>query len=113
PMDASLPFEHVAGILEDARVSVVVTNKAFQSAGFCANRSVVFLDGDDSESVAEITTTAIRTTPVAANDLAYVIYTSGSTGKPKGVEIEHRSLLHLIRWHKKAFAVTASDAAAQ
>lgn len=112
PLDASLPFEHVAGILDDARVSAVVTNKSFQSAGFCANRSVVLLDADDSESVAEIKTTPVAAT-LAANDLAYVIYTSGSTGKPKGVEIEHRSLLHLIRWHQKAFGITAADTAAQ
>ena len=112
PMDASLPFEHVAGILDDARISVVVTNKSFQDAGFCANRSVVLLDADGSESVSE-KTTEIRTAAVAANDLAYVIYTSGSTGKPKGVEIEHRSLLHLIRWHQKTFGVTAADVAAQ
>lgn len=31
-------------------------------------------------------------------DLAYVIYTSGSTGRPKGVMIEHRSIVHQMRW---------------
>jgi amino acid adenylation domain-containing protein len=108
PLDASLPFEHVAGILDDARVSAVATNKSFQNASFCSNRSVVLLDGDSPESAA-----GIRTTPVAADSLAYVIYTSGSTGKPKGVEIEHRSLLHLVQWHQKTFGVAAGDIAAQ
>ncbi|MDV9202933.1 amino acid adenylation domain-containing protein, partial [Streptomyces sp. Wh19] len=39
----------------------------------------------------------------ASGDLAYVIYTSGSTGRPKGVEIEHRSLVGLVRWTADTF----------
>ena len=41
--------------------------------------------------------------------LAYVIYTSGSTGEPKGVQVEHRSLSHLVAWHRRAFAITDAD----
>ena len=50
---------------------------------------------------------------ITADDLAYVIYTSGSTGRPKGVQITHRSLLNLVFWHQRAFAVTCSDRATQ
>jgi acyl-coenzyme A synthetase/AMP-(fatty) acid ligase/acyl carrier protein len=42
-----------------------------------------------------------------------VIYTSGSTGQPKGVQITHASLLNLVFWHQRAFAVTAGDRATQ
>jgi amino acid adenylation domain-containing protein len=54
--------------------------------------------------------------PLAApspNNLAYIAYTSGSTGRPLGVEIAHASLLNLIRWHQRAFQVTAADNASQ
>ena len=35
------------------------------------------------------------------------------TGRPKGVQITHESLLNLIFWHQRAFAVTARDKATQ
>src|SRR6185312_4683802 len=35
--------------------------------------------------------------PVGGPGVAYVIYTSGSTGRPKAVEIEHASLVNLVR----------------
>ncbi len=50
---------------------------------------------------------------VDPSNLAYVIYTSGSTGRPKGVEVEHRSLLNLVFWHRRLFAVTPADRASQ
>jgi amino acid adenylation domain-containing protein len=34
---------------------------------------------------------------VTPRGLAYVIYTSGSTGAPKGVEVEHRSIVRLVK----------------
>ncbi len=51
--------------------------------------------------------------PVCAGprDLAYAIYTSGSTGRPKGVLVEHRSLMNLVAWHVRRFAVTSADRA--
>ncbi|MFD5493156.1 amino acid adenylation domain-containing protein [Streptomyces sp. NPDC127091] len=40
-------------------------------------------------------------------DLAYVVYTSGSTGKPKGVMIEHRSVVHQMRWLATTYGLGA------
>jgi len=43
--------------------------------------------------------------------LAYVIYTSGSCGRPKGIEVTHGSLINLVAWHRRAFAITSADRA--
>ena len=50
---------------------------------------------------------------VGPSDLAYIIYTSGSTGRPRGVEVQHRSLMNLVSWHQREYAVVTSDRATQ
>jgi tyrocidine synthetase-3 len=40
---------------------------------------------------------------------AYVIYTSGTTGRPKGVLVSHRSLVNLIAFQEREFAIAAGD----
>jgi amino acid adenylation domain-containing protein len=45
----------------------------------------------------------------APQNLAYVTYTSGSTGVPKGVAVEHKSIVNLLMWIKKACGITPGD----
>jgi amino acid adenylation domain-containing protein len=58
---------------------------------------------------------AARFRPAAphAAALAYLVFTSGSTGHPKGVMVAHAELRHLVDWHHRAFALTATDRVAQ
>jgi len=93
PLDPTLPPGRVAGIVEDARCSVVIADEQFRDL-LPAGVSVISRPGGD-EDVERI---------VCRHDsLAYVIYTSGSTGRPKGVEIEHGSLANLMEWVRAYF----------
>jgi amino acid adenylation domain-containing protein len=47
--------------------------------------------------------------PAGPDDVAYVIFTSGSTGVPKGVAVRHRSVVNLISWLNRAYAVGPGD----
>jgi amino acid adenylation domain-containing protein len=112
PMDVTYPLERLAFMLEDSQAPVLVTQKrlALQLPASVQSRPV-YLDRD-----APILAQQDTTDPdcaITGDDLAYAIYTSGSTGRPKGVLITHDSLLNLVFWHRRAFAVTAADRATQ
>jgi amino acid adenylation domain-containing protein len=112
PIDPAYPRERVVFMLQDACAPVLVTHTALAADIAVEGTTLVCLDRDGSllEGLPE---TEPASAPIQPADLAYVIYTSGSTGRPKGVQITHDSLLNLIYWHQRAFAVTAADRATQ
>ncbi len=111
PLDPGYPPDRLAFMLNDTQAPVLVTQQRLISRLPSGEARVVLLDTDTAvlaqQSEAEPVLSA------TASDLAYVIYTSGSTGRPKGVQITHESLLNLLFWHHRAFAVTPSDRATQ
>ena len=92
PLDPSYPEERVRFMLEDARLSVVVCDRA--SEGSLPSTAVkrIVVDGGGFDSGQD----AAPATAVNEQNLAYVIYTSGSTGKPKGVMVEHRNVVNFL-----------------
>ena len=113
PMDPSYPPARLAFMLEDTRAVALVSHQKLATDLPISGIPVVCLDADAQALVRLDTDNPITLEPAKANDLAYVIYTSGSTGQPKGVPITHGSLLNLVYWHQRAFAVTADDRATQ
>jgi amino acid adenylation domain-containing protein len=111
PLDPGYPTERLSFMLQDAQVSVLVTQQRMAARLQPAHTKIISLDADISllnqQHIDD--PTSINT----VTDLAYVIYTSGSTGLPKGVPITHGSLLNLVYWHRRAFEVTCSDRATQ
>ncbi|NJL16840.1 MAG: AMP-binding protein, partial [Nitrospira sp.] len=96
PLDPSFPSHRLQLMLEDARVSIVVTQAHLRHQ--FRNYSGQICD------VETLTTSSPRgmeeqnlARAVSPDQLAYIIYTSGSTGRPKGVAVTHRSLVTSLR----------------
>jgi amino acid adenylation domain-containing protein len=107
PLDPADPANRLTMLLEDAQCRFVVTQPSVSEPLPAGDWEKIVLDKDGAlpgpgSGLPEIP-------DVKSNDLAYVIFTSGSTGRPKGVQITHANLLNLIRWHLRAFQVTAAD----
>ncbi|ASS75463.1 hypothetical protein CIG75_11070 [Tumebacillus algifaecis] len=94
PLDPTYPPERIAFVLEDASISVLLTQEKYLSILPEQSARVIALDRDEDE----IAVASGDNPPsiAAANHLAYVIYTSGSTGRPKGVLIEHSNVVRLL-----------------
>ncbi|HET7113670.1 MAG TPA: condensation domain-containing protein, partial [Pyrinomonadaceae bacterium] len=103
PLDPAYPRERVRFMLEDAGVTVLLTQQSLRDDLPPHDAHTVCLDTEWERIAAESSDSPrTRTDP---SDLAYVIYTSGSTGRPKGVAIEHQSAATLIQWARNVFAV--------
>jgi amino acid adenylation domain-containing protein len=111
PLDPAYPAERLAFLLEDAQAPVLVTQQHLVARLPVRDAHIVCMDADAARLGRHHTSDPVFTASLA--DLVYVIYTSGSTGRPKGVQIAHGSLLNLILWHQRTFAVTSADRATQ
>ncbi|MBE9059360.1 class I SAM-dependent methyltransferase, partial [Sphaerospermopsis sp. LEGE 08334] len=105
PLDPEYPQERLSFMLEDAQVSVLLTQKSLLNQLPLDNREkpyqVICLD----ENTFNLELTENPRQQNKPDNLAYVIYTSGSTGRPKGVMIEHRAIVNLSLTWAKIFQV--------
>ena len=81
-------------MLEDARVSVLLTEERFRSQFAGNDLRFVYVDSNAAAIAEENPENPISS--AGLDSLAYVMYTSGSTGRPKGVEVHHRGVLRLL-----------------
>jgi amino acid adenylation domain-containing protein len=95
PLDPQFPKQRLNFMLEDADLSIVLTQDFVLANINFGERSTVCLNSDkfDRYPVVNLTTASINLT---SSHLAYVIYTSGSTGQPKGVCQHHKTITNLV-----------------
>jgi amino acid adenylation domain-containing protein len=101
PLDTNYPKERLSFILENAGVSILLTQRPLLTKLPAHKASGVCLDRDWASIAKE--SKADPSNEATSRNLAYIIYTSGSTGKPKGVAIEHRSTVAFLSWAKAVY----------
>ena len=106
PLDPAYPPARLAAMMEDAALSVLVTERRHLSRLPVTGANVVLLDEEEPASAEK--RPARRRAPDPRHP-AYVIYTSGSTGRPKGVVVEHRSIAAYALGAAEAFALRPED----
>jgi amino acid adenylation domain-containing protein len=106
-IDAKSPHERVAGLLDEARPTVLITESS--TRGRLAANSWHILIIDKLATWENYAADNPLQTTVQPGNLAYMSFTSGSTGKPKGVLIEHEALFNHATAMAHHFALTASD----
>ncbi|NEQ65704.1 MAG: amino acid adenylation domain-containing protein, partial [Symploca sp. SIO2D2] len=94
PLDPNYPPSRLNYMVEDAQLSVVITQQQGLSHLPETIASVICLDTD--EKIISQQNQENVENKVTASNLAYLIYTSGSTGKPKGVSIPHQGVVRLV-----------------
>ena len=106
PLDYSFPEDRLHYMLEDAGVSMILSEgdkveSALPGYGGRVIKTAEVLELPDTGS-----SLALHPAP---EDRYVILYTSGSTGRPKGCMLEHHSLANFCHWYVHGFAMTAAD----
>ncbi len=107
PLDPDYPADRVRFMLEDAQVSVLLTQSHLQPKLPSGAPPTVCLDTD--RAVINQAGAEPSRVEVGPADLAYVIYTSGSTGQPKGAMNTHWGICNRLRWMQDTYQLTPED----
>jgi amino acid adenylation domain-containing protein/non-ribosomal peptide synthase protein (TIGR01720 family) len=107
PLDPAYPAARLSYMLEDADVSVLLTEERLLAQLPANGARVIAVDSARKVIAAE--SGERPESGVRPDNLAYVIYTSGSTGQPKGAMNTHRAICNRLRWMQEAYGLEESD----
>ncbi|MDM8558776.1 amino acid adenylation domain-containing protein [Candidatus Parabeggiatoa sp. HSG14] len=105
PLDPAYPKARLTFMLEDADVSILLSQSSLVDTLPSIKTQVIYLD---TERLSQLSVNNLSS-GIAPDNLAYVIYTSGSTGKPKGVMIQHQSLVNFVETAITKYGFTQHD----
>jgi amino acid adenylation domain-containing protein len=112
PLEPSYPAAHLAFMLADAAVPVLLTQPHLAS-GLPAHGARVVLLGRPEAAEDVRGARMEQTADVLPENLAYTIYTSGSTGRPKGAMNTHAAIVNRLLWMQDAYRLTPADSVLQ
>ncbi|GAK51449.1 amino acid adenylation domain protein [Candidatus Moduliflexus flocculans] len=95
PLDSSFPNQRLTKMIEDAELSVIITQKMLDFRQPLRKVQTIAFD----VAYEEIASESSENLPLAVTSRtrAYIMYTSGSTGEPKGVCIVHQGVIRLVK----------------
>jgi amino acid adenylation domain-containing protein len=106
PLDASYPQVRLKYILENAEVTVIITNNNnYNLARDLTQKNIAIINFDEIK----LNQNQENQLSIEPDHIAYILYTSGSTGKPKGVVQNHRNVLHFIRNYTNNLRIFNND----
>ena len=95
PLDPAYPTERIALMLDDAGVTVAISEAALSDR--IIDLVATVLDVAEAVEKGRAEEAPAHPDECRAESPAQIIYTSGSTGKPKGTVIPHRGIIRLVR----------------
>lgn len=110
PIDPEYPIARRDFVIDDAAISVILTQDKFAPSGTRPNSKVKYVSLDGNLVPERVLGRSDTRVP---DSVAYVIYTSGSTGNPKGVMVPHKGILNRLQWMQDEFQLTGSDVVLQ
>ena len=102
PVEPFFPKERIRYMMEEAEVSVLITNREYADRFPKLTNIIV----DKGLAIEE---TAVGDAEYDERDLAYILYTSGTTGKPKGVSVTNANVCHYVRAFCNEFHPACGD----
>jgi amino acid adenylation domain-containing protein len=104
PLNPTYPLVRLAFMLEDTKVSMLLTQSSLKKVLPFTPARMIYLDVE-AETLSQLNSDNL-VNGVGSENLAYVIYTSGSTGQPKGVMITHKSVLNAYYAWENAYQLS-------
>ncbi|UAA37207.1 AMP-binding protein [Paraneptunicella aestuarii] len=96
PLDPGYPRARIRYLLDDAKVSLVISDSVLSQELELLDETLVCLDDSEFLSLLQQQPTESPEVSIFGSDMAYVIYTSGTTGQPKGVMVTHGGLMNYV-----------------
>lgn len=107
PLDPRFPQERLSFQLDDAQITILLTQERLCNRLAALPPHVLCLDTQWREIALQPAINPFS--HVLPTNLAYMIYTSGSTGRPKGVQVLHRGVLNFLLSMREQPGLTQDD----